>query len=101
MSVLVALKMDGRLAGAILTVLSLAGRDDGRKMSRFGRSRVGYNFLGPSELQANLCDFGTQIQFCGEPRQGCAIDDEKAERAVTSCSVSVETSSRRFAASGA
>jgi hypothetical protein len=73
MSVLVALKMEGRFAGAILTVVSLVGRDDGRKMSRFRASRVGYIFLGRELQQAELCDFGTQIQFCGVPRQGLQL----------------------------
>lgn len=44
MSVLVALKMEGRLAGAILTVLSLVDVTTRRKRSSFGRSRVGYIF---------------------------------------------------------
>jgi hypothetical protein len=71
MSVLVALKMLGRLAGAILTVLSRVDVTTEKDIEALA-SRVGYIFLG-RRAAAELCDFGTQIQFCGEPRQGCAI----------------------------
>lgn len=47
MSWLVALKMEGRFAGAILTVVSLVGLDDGRKMSRLEAFKI--FFSPPSE----------------------------------------------------
>lgn len=74
MSALVALKMEGRFAGAILTVLSLADVTTGERCQGSGVQGVGYIFSGPARsCRRELCDFGTQNQFCGEPRQGCAV----------------------------
>lgn len=91
----------GEVSGRHLDCSFSRGRDDGRKMSRFGRSRVGYIFLGRASCRRSFDDFGTQIQFCGEPRQGCAIDDLSQIGPSPAVGASSRFQTRCFAESGA
>jgi hypothetical protein len=73
MSALVGLKMEGRLAGAILTVLSRGGRDDGERKGEVWRPGVGYIFRAPADwlrLAGAPAILAHKNQFCGVPRQG-------------------------------
>jgi hypothetical protein len=65
MSVLVALKMLGRLAGAILTVLSRVDVTTEKDVEALA-SRVGYIFLG-RRAAAELCDFAHKFNFVESP----------------------------------
>ena len=72
MSVLVALKIEGRLAGAILTVLF--SLDVTTRKDVEANVGGGIYFSGRAKLpQAELAILAHKFDFCGEPRQGWAI----------------------------
>ena len=73
MSVLVALKMEGRLEGAIVTDLSRGGRDDEERGRGVGCRKSGIYFSEPQAALGGARPAILEIQFCGEPRQGWAI----------------------------
>ena len=74
MSVVVALKMEGRLAGAIVTDLSRGrGRDDEERGRGVGCRKSGIYFSEPQAALGGARPAILEIQFCGEPRQGWAM----------------------------
>ena len=80
MSVLVALKMEGRLAGAILTVLSLVGRDDEERCRDSGVQEWDIFFWAGELQQRSSAILAHKFNFVESPARVCNWRPEHAGR---------------------
>jgi hypothetical protein len=80
MSVLVALKMEGRLAGAILTVLSLVGRDDEERCRDSGVQEWDIFFWAGELRQRSSAILAHKFNFVESPARVCNWRREQAGR---------------------